>query len=338
MMGHREGWPGKAAKVEGARMPIYISHSSAQSLWRSPRARDYVRRPCVEACRPANLPHSYRALFSQGILTTSELRSLPRPIDIVVAKDSDRLYGRQIRNHVWMREIPDRSFVAIDPSARLSTPEFTYLQMASVLSVPRLAAYACEITGVYSLNQVARSFHSRPPLTNLAALGAFLSKCVGSRGVRPARKALSYAVEGFRSPAETSLALLLTLPAGLGGYGLPPCHANYRIDLAESWERYLRTPYLLADLARPSEMLVMEYDSDMVHGEHSVRDHDDDRKSALEAMGYTVITIRSQRLMGPTKLDIIVRQRVAPLLGVTPPSRTGLFAQRSDDLRAQLLG
>ena len=319
-------------------MPIYISHSSAQSLWRSTRARDYARCPRIEDCRPTNLPHSYRALFSQGILSTPELRSLPRPIDILVAKDSDRLYGRQIRNHVWMREIPDRSFVAIGPSVRLSTPEFTYLQMASTLSVPRLAAYACEVTGGYSLNQGARSFHSRPPLTSLAALGDFLSKCAGARGVRPARKALSYEVEGFRSPAETSLALLLTLPTRLGGYGLTACRANYRIDLAESWERYLRTPYLLADLAWPSEKLVMEYDSDMVHGEPSVRDHDDDRKSALEDMGYTMITIRSQRLMDPTKFDNIVRQRVAPLLGVTPPRRTGLFAQRSDDLRSQLLG
>ena len=171
-------------------MPIYISHSSAQSLWRSTRARDYARCPRIEDCRPTNLPHSYRALFSQGILSTPELRSLPRPIDILVAKDSDRLYGRQIRNHVWMREIPDRSFVAIGPSVRLSTPEFTYLQMASTLSVPRLAAYACEVTGGYSLNQGARSFHSRPPLTSLAALGDFLSKCAGARGVRPARKAL----------------------------------------------------------------------------------------------------------------------------------------------------
>ena len=59
---------------------------------------------------------------------------------------------------------------------------------------------------------------------------------------------------------------------------------------------------------------------------------------ALEDMGYTMITIRSQRLMDPTKFDNIVRQRVAPLLGVTPPRRTGLFAQRSDDLRSQLLG
>lgn len=319
-------------------MPIYISHSSAQSLWRSTHARDYVRRPRVEDCLPENLPHSYRTLFSQGILSTPELRSLPRPIDILVAKDSERLYGQQIRNHVWMRKIPEWSFVAIGPYVRLSTPEFTYLQMASILSVPRLAAYACEITGGYSLNQGARSFHARPPLTDLSALGEYVSECAGVRGVRPARKALSYAVEGFRSPAETSLALLLTLPPRLGGYGLPPCHANYRIDLTESWERYLRTPYLLADLAWPAEKLVMEYDSDMIHGEPSVRDHDDDRKSALEAMGYTVITIRSQRLMDPTKLDNIVRQRIAPLLGVTPPHRTGLFAQRSDDLRSQLLG
>ena len=36
--------------------------------------------------------------------------------------------------------------------------------------------------------------------------------------------------------------------------------------------------------------------------------------------------------------DNIVRQRVAPLLGVAPPLRTGLYAQRSDDLRLQLLG
>lgn len=149
--------------------------------------------------------------------------------------------------------------------------------------------------GGHSLNQSGRSFHARPPLTSLDLLAQYLSKCAGVRGVCPARKALSYAVKGFRSPAETSLALLLTLPARLGGYGLPTCVANHRIDLAESRGRYLRTPYLLADLAWPTEMVAMEYDN-------------------------------------------IVRQRVAPPLGVTPPLRTGLFAQRSDDLRARLQG
>lgn len=187
-----------------------------------------------------------------------------------------------------MRQIPERSFVAIEPLVRLSTPEFTYLQMAAVLSLPRLASYACVIAGGYSLNEGGRSFHA--------------------------------------------------LPARLGGYGLSTCVANYRIDLTESWERYLRTPYLLADLAWPTEMVATECDSYMAHGEPSVRDHDEDRKSALEDMGYTVITIRSQRPMDPMKFDNIVRQLVAPPLGVTPPLRTGLFAQRSDDLRSQLLG
>ncbi|WP_206109812.1 hypothetical protein [Parafannyhessea umbonata] len=254
-----------------------------------------MRFPRIADSRPANLPHSYRALFSQGILSTTALRALPRPVDIIVEKDSDRLYGKQIRNHVWMRQIPERSFVTIEPSVRLSTPEFTYLQMATVISLPRLASYACEIVEGYSLNQGGRSFHARPPLTNLGLLAPYLSKCAGARGVCGARKTLSYAVEGFRSPAGTSLALLLTLPARLGGYGLPTCASNHRIDLAESWERYLRTPYLPADLAWPTEMVAMEYDN-------------------------------------------IVRQRVAPPLGVTPPLRTGLFAQRSDDLRSQLLG
>lgn len=187
-----------------------------------------------------------------------------------------------------MRQIPERSFVAIEPLVRLSTPEFTYLQMAAVLSLPRLASYACEIAGGYSLNEGGRSFHA--------------------------------------------------LPARLGGYGLSTCVANYRIDLTESWERYLRTPYLLADLAWPTEMVATECDSYMAHGEPSVRDHGEDRKSALEDMGYTVITIRSQHPMDPMKFDNIVRQLVAPPLGVTPPLRTGLFAQRSDDLRLQLLG
>lgn len=113
--------------------------------------------PSRSGLSPANLPHSYRALFSQGILSTTALRALPRPVDIIVEKDSDRLNGKQIRNHVWMRQIPERSFVTIEPSVRLSTPEFTYLQMATALSLPRLASYACEIAGGYSLNQGGRS-------------------------------------------------------------------------------------------------------------------------------------------------------------------------------------
>ena len=56
---------------------------------------------------PPFVPH---ALLARNTSPTA-FRALPRPVDIIVGRDSDRLYGNQTQYHVWIEPPRTRSQV-----------------------------------------------------------------------------------------------------------------------------------------------------------------------------------------------------------------------------------
>ena len=125
------------------------------------------------------------------------------------------------------------------------------------------------------------------------------------------RRAVELAREGSRSPAETELYLLLCAPPKQGGYGLTKPELNIPFSLPTQWDALLNTPYILPDLCWPCKKLAMEYDSKRYHSLEQERDRDDDRRCALEELGFTVISLRTKRFMDPHRFDELVRHRVA---------------------------
>lgn len=171
-------------------MPAYISHSSTQSLWRSTRARDYVRRPRIAGSRPRTSP-------------------------IRIARSSRKEYCRRRRSahfqgpstSLWRKTPPGSmasKFAITSGCARFPSARSSRSSRRS--GFPRRSSPICRWPQSYpcrglprmheksrgALSEPERAFvPARPPLTSLGLLAQYLSKSAGARGACRARKTLS---------------------------------------------------------------------------------------------------------------------------------------------------
>ena len=139
-------------------------------------------------------------------------------IHATVAHARLRRAGGGIETSVRKGPFHPRSFMRIEDGLYVSTPEMAFCEMASVLSLERLIALGFELCGTYrraSTFGLAR--YDATPLTSPGVLASFIEKSPQFKGVKKARRALSFILAGSASPRESELAMLLCLPYGLGG-------------------------------------------------------------------------------------------------------------------------
>ena len=122
------------------------------------------------------------------------------------------------------------------------------------------------------------------------------------------------AFDGAASPMEAKLALLLSLPTRLGGFGLPRPQLNRPFALSpEAQLVYPHTPCRL-DLSWPGTDLDVEYDGS--GDEHSGDMHAKDvaRLAALRLDGVDVLVLAKQQVYDPRAFAQMV-QVIAGKLG-----------------------
>ena len=200
----------------------------------------------------------------------------------------------------------------------MTSPELTLAQLSLTLSPLQRVSYAMELMGGYSLSPSGH-LSTAQPITTRTQVQHFCSQLKWPLAKGRMRRIVELALEGSRSPAETELYLLLCASPRQGGYGLTKPELNTPLSLPTRWSALLSTPYVLPDLCWPREKLAIEYDSKTYHSLEQERDRDDDRRCALEELGFTVISLRTKRFMDPHRFDELVRHRIAPQLHVEPP-------------------
>lgn len=209
--------------------------------------------------------------------------------------------------HVWRPPLPDGAFLALGPDTFTSSPEFCFAQMAHLLSAPRLALLGFELCGSYALAEESPGFRARSPLTNVARLAAFIASLGSFKGVKRARLALSFLMDGAASPMESVLAALLCAPRSLGGYGLPLPRLNARLRLPASVRPMTGSAYFCCDLLWPEARVAVEYDSTMFHTGAERIAADSERRNALAYLGVDVVSVTRDQLMDPLRMDRVVR-------------------------------
>ena len=240
-------------------------------------------------------------------------------------------------NHVCAAELPPSSVSRIAEDAYVTCPELTFVNLGKTLGVPALAEYAMELCGRYAVTPwCERGLEPRAPLCDARGLEEFARGCGGVHGMRRAIEAMGIAGEGSRSPAETMLYLLLSMPREMFGYGLPRPLLNQRIDLSQTAQTRLRKEYLLVDLLFADEKLVVEYDSRAFHNAPAKLDRDDDRREVLQDMGYEVVVVRAERLSNFRRFDDLVRFTIGKRLGIEVPPMDPRFARGVQNLREDL--
>lgn len=138
-------------------------------------------------------------------------------------------------------------------------------------------------------------FIMRPPLAELSDLREHFDHN-HSYGAKQARIALHHAIEGSRSPMETVVILLFTLPVKMGGCGLPAPEVNVRIQIPPYLQHALGKPYVVVDLCWRDVRIILEYDSYLWHSTAFAVDSDSTRNEGLRDMGWMVRSVTAGML------------------------------------------
>lgn len=178
-------------------------------------------------------------------------------------------------------------------------------------------------------------FVSSEPISSVGSLLAFANSAAAFPGCARARKALRYVLDRSASPAESRLVLLLCTKRSLGGYGLPLPQMNYRIDVVGEGRKCTSHKYFVLDLFWESARLDVEYDSDAFHASKAGITSDAERRNALVAMGYTVITVTNGQASSANSLDDVAFA-IARVLKVRIRRQNGTWNQKRCSFRRRV--
>lgn len=334
-------------------MAILLSHTSALEFWRSPEGRLWRRNPRGE--RPSNLrpgaktrrepvaleSESARMLYSpsrkdaQDALGSPRL-GLTRPIHVLVPGRNWRTSSKLIRSHVQTTSLPARYIVGISPGVFAVTPELCFIQLSSELPTAKLLAIGFELCGTYRVSQLDQIGFSKAEALCTPAEIEKTAQSVATRGARRAEQLAKYLISGSASPMETALALILTLPARYGGYGIPQPVMNKLVPVKAGQGRGVDKRHYRCDLAWPEKGIAVEYDSDAFHTGSERIAADAKRRNSLSYLGYRVITVGRQQMKSDASLNMVATQ-IAKQLGVRLRPRSRNWADSRRHLREELL-
>lgn len=241
------------------------------------------------------------------------------PVHVIVDAPEHRIQSAKVVSHVWSGRLPAGSLYRLSPGVLVTSPAFCCLLRAARESVPRVAALEMECLGLYGCMPTSRGFLDRGPLLDTDQLRDYLADADGLPGVKKARASLRWAAERSRSPLETRVTIILTLPRRLGGYGLPSPELNVRIYPTVEELPISQFPVYEVDLAWVGKRVVVECDSYANHLSPWQLDHDAKKRNSLKAMGWKVTSVTNDQLSGDA-LDVLARQLCQDLgIEANPP-------------------
>lgn len=259
------------------------------------------------------------------------------PLHILVDEKYDRVRSGRLKSHVWSTPVPPGSLFRLSDEVLVSSPGFCVLQLAARRSTAVLTAACMELCGGYGRDPgCERGFRDRAPVARPSELKAYLDGAAGAYGSAKAREAARLCLAGSRSPMETVLALILLLPAQMGGAGFPPeACLNYRIDAP--WGSFQTgRRYYLADLCWPEQRVICEYNGLDYHADRASYGRDVTRNEELRDLGWDVHVATAA-----TFSSLQVREgflaRVAESLGIDAPDQSTEAFRARNDLAADLL-
>ena len=267
---------------------LVISHQSAYLFWRrfqgSAKSLRTLRRPTLTNQHVALTVNLAAELAALGFSPSSE-----KPLDLLFSSSASRSRAKWIRPHVAPASLPEGSVVLVSAHVALASPELCFCQIAHTRSRGAALMTGCTLCGTYAFVTIEGGLGERSQLTSARQLRA-CCEVLGLGRESRAGWAARYVFDGAASPMEAKLALLLSLPARFGGYGLPRPEMNASIRLSDAaYALYPHSP-CRADLYWAKAKLDVEYDGRDYHGS-DMHNKDVARQVALTTEGIDVVPL-----------------------------------------------
>lgn len=148
-------------------------------------------------------------------------------LEVLVRTSAGRRDGDCLRSHYSGSAYPAGSFVKVPVegfgAVCCSSPELTFLQIAVKHTLLETVYMGYALCSSYRIdadaeNGIALREGDDEPLTSVARIGQYLAKVDGTYGSAKARRALAYVRDGSISPAESAMAMALSMPRRFGGF------------------------------------------------------------------------------------------------------------------------
>ena len=311
-------------------MDIVLCHWTAFRFWRAftGRRRDLpVSKVASAPATPCRITAQILGeLANLGITPTAD-----NPVDLLYGSLEARSQSRLVNAHVTAGALPVGSLVRLAPHVLIESPERCLAHLARTSTLLRAILRGAEMCGSYALVGPELTLVSREPLTSADRIKAYLAACGPYEAGRVARQAARYIPDGAASPQEARVALLLSLPATLGGYGLPAPVLNHPLELGEAARGLYPHRQCRLDLYWPAISFDLEYDGREAHELRGAEDMA--RAVALQVEGVEVLSLTREQVADADAFDAVARL-VAGKLGRRLRVRCSDWGLRRDELRA----
>lgn len=198
---------------------------------------------------------------------------------------------------------------------------------------------ACEFAGTYRLPVADKpiNYEATPLMTceSLRHMASWLgTTSVETRAHEVARLALNKSA----SPMETSVALMLTLPVQVGGFGISRPRLNAPVDAASVRGVLSDRDEVKADMLWKEQGVAAEYDSYEFHGRLGPWQLTQDaiRSNILTSLGYSVFRITFGVVSSLAGMTVLAQQ-IAHALGIELEEPNEIQAKRRTRLYVELM-
>ncbi len=257
--------------------------------------------------------------------SVTQLPQVPLPLQAMVPCKAKSSVPDAVA-HVCAHSIVGKPFVKISNGLLAPLPELCFVQLAQTLSLPELVHAGNALCGTFYIDPTQPGgLGSRLPLTNVSRIAAFLRKNPGLHGSKAARRALRWVRDGFASPPESFMWLVLGLEHRDGGYALSGLKVNERLNMSRKAAGIANRTTLVPDLCAPEARLSIEYDSNAEHLSARQLTLDATKRMALEADGYKVITVTALQLRDCREMSSVAKE-AARRLGLRFRVQSSAFA------------
>lgn len=329
-------------------MDYTLCNISALRYYRTPPLA-LMMLPPITICEADNTRRDLRANPTIAEVINS-------PIHMLVASDNHKTGAVNIKHHVWSTKQPKDAIWDTVLDIKVTSPLFTLLTLAPLLSIESLALIIYELSGnftvfkpsesleemlkpyeeqlregsggwrrVYSTDGKPGDLWMRSPLIDFDELDRFLEETRGMYGHKRLAQATQMVTGIVSSPFEAQLSMLLNTPRSKGGEGLASISNNHEVALTAEARKLCHNKKAFIDLYVLSDDgtkdLAIECQGRSIHGTGGVKDIDADRATALECMGIDVLMVTYQQISEASKFDAL-RRLIFQKLGMTYKEKT----------------
>ena len=184
------------------------------------------------------------------------------------------------------------------------------------------------------------SLWMRKPLIELSDLHRFAEKVKSQMWGKQFYDAAQQVIGIAASPLEVAGVLLLSRSRRLGGSGFRYVYLNDLTPLSVAAQSIAGQKVCYGDIVIVNPILmkavIIEIQGEVIHGSGAILDHDAERMTALQSMGFDVFLVTHDMLNDSKQLDTIVRS-VCDRLGIRYKVKTEAMKSAETRLRANVL-